>query len=384
MHRPTAARSLCSVLAVLALAVVTTACGTAEPDRRTRAKGSPVQLVWGYKPPADGTSSSTLYAHYANFILTRNDEAYRNRLVARGAAPPLMYVRFDAVLRPLGGRPPLQNNVADRPGDVERLLAEHRSWFLRDAAGDPIVDSDLHGYAAYLMDPGNTGWQQHWISTVRARYDAEGWRGGVFLDNVELSLKKRIRVGHRPARYRTDAAYFGDVASMLEAISAKWAERDDVALIANTIESTYGDLRNPATVDRWTDGWMEEGFATSWRPGTWRTPEEWMWQLDKVTRAVEAGDKVFLFSQGARDDQARQRFALASYLLVAKTGFTFFRYVDYRAGYSHDWQYDDYTVRLGSPKGNRYRSGATAWRRDFGNGTVIVDPATHRATITVR
>ena len=349
----------------------------------TTAQGSPIQIVWGYKPPTDGTSTAGLASRYSTFVLTRDDEDYRDRLVALGAAPPLMYVRFDAVLQPLGGRPPLKNNVADAAGDVDRLLAQHPDWFLRDGAGNPIIDDDMAGYDAYIMDPGNTGWRNYWIDRVKARYDAEGWNGGIFLDNVELSLKKRVRFGGLPAAYPTDDAYFAAVSGMLKALYFRWGKWSQLPVIANTVESTSGDLARTAAVDQWTSGWLEEGFATSWRSDTWRSQADWEWQLSKVDQAVAGGDRVFLFAQGPRNDDVRETFALASYLLVSTTDRTFFRYVDYTAGYRADWWYANYAAALGMATGPRYRVGATAWRRDFTGGSVTVDPTAHSASINV-
>ena len=355
-----------------------------EPDNlRTSASGSPIQLIWGYKPPTDGTPLSTLSSHYSSFVLTRDDEPYRDQLVALGAPAPLMYIRFDAVLRPQVGRPPLKNNVADSPGDVDTLLSAHPGWFLRDGSGNPIIDHDMGGYDAYIMDPGNSGWREHWIAQVKARYNAEGWHGGIFLDNVELSLKKRIRFGATPAAYGTDDAYFTAVSGMLKTLYFNWTKWANLPVIPNTIEATFGDLAKPATVGEWTSGWLEEGFATSWRSDTWRTQADWEWQLAKIDQAVVAGDRTLLFAQGPRDDSDRQRFALASYLLVSSAGRTFFRYVDYTAGYKADWWYSNYTSALGAPTSGRYRVGATTWRRDFAHGSVTVDPTAHTASITV-
>ena len=368
----------------LAACIAATACQPAmDGSQQTTASSSPIQLVWGYKPPTDGTTLSTLSTHYGAFVLTRDDEDYRDQLIAKGEHPPLMYVRFDAVLRPDSGKPPLKNNVADQPGEVEALLSAHPDWFLRNSAGNPIIDTDMAGYRAYIMDPANTGWQAYWISQVRAYYSAEGWQGGIFLDNVELSLKKRVRLGPTPVKYPTDDAYFGAVSSMLAAISTTWAGPAGVPVIPNAVESTTGDLAKPATLEMWTNGWLEEGFATAWRSDTWRSQREWEWQMDRVDQAVDAGDQAYLFSQGPKTDYARQRFALASYLMVSQTGQTFFRYVDYTAGYRSDWWYSNYTTALGTPKGNRYRVGATGWKRDFTKGSVTVDPTKRTAAITV-
>jgi hypothetical protein len=45
------------------------------------------------------------------------------------------------------------------------------------------------------------------------------------------------------------------------------------------------------------------------------------------------------------------------------------------------WFYDNYRIDLGQPLGPRYQEGKI-WRRDFANGSVLIDPKKHTATIT--
>ena len=50
--------------------------------------------------------------------------------------------------------------------------------------------------------------------------------------------------------------------------------------------------------------------------------------------------------------------------------------------YNQAWLYDDYKLALGTPLGARYKVG-TAWKRDFSNGSVSVDPSSHAVCISM-
>ena len=92
------------------------------------------------------------------------------------------------------------------------------------------------------------------------------------------------------------------------------------------------------------------------------------------------GKDIILVSQGTKDDLELQEFAFASYLLVNQ-GRAIFRYANSNK-YREVWVYENYNVPLGAPLGPRYKDG-DAWRRDFTNGTVMVNPDTHKSEIQI-
>jgi len=89
---------------------------------------------------------------------------------------------------------------------------------------------------------------------------------------------------------------------------------------------------------------------------------------------------LILVSQGRQPDYELQRFTFASYLLISN-GSAAFRYAN-ADSYPEVWMYPDYNVKLGSPVGPRYPEG-DAWRRDFSQGHVLVNPRTGHAEIVV-
>ena len=127
------------------------------------------------------------------------------------------------------------------------------------------------------------------------------------------------------------------------------------------------------------DGVMIESFATDWSDG-YREHDDWEQQLELAESVLSQGKAVILVSQGDENDLDRQKFAFASYLLVADEH-AVFRYAN-SDSYRNVWLYDDYNLDLGTPTGKRYES-KSDWRRDFTNGYVTVNPQEHTAEIVV-
>ncbi len=335
--------------------------------------GSVVRLAWFYKPPSQA-DAATLAGLYDTFILTKLDEDFRNQLVSAGVREPILqYLRFSAIMDPGDcASQPYRNQVADQPGDFCRISAGHPDWFLLDAHGSRIYSAS--NYPA--MDPNNPGWRAFWLERARLAQETLGWQG-VFLDNVEGSLGKQERLAGGKTIYASDAAYQDAVAGFLEYLYSGYFHPQQRPLYANIIET-----RDPLVWNRYLqflDGAMLEDFALGW--DSYLNPFEWEQHMRMAETAQAQGKYAILVSQGAQNDLARQQFAFASYLLVAN-GFASFRYAD-ADYYDEAWMYENYRLALGAPLGMRYQEGG-AWRRDFENGTVSVDPAWHTTGIELK
>lgn len=338
--------------------------------------GPLVQLAWFNKPPTNG-DLTTLSQRFQGFILTKNDEPVRDSLRQNGVRNPILrYVRLDAIMDPGScSAQPYRNQVADRVGDFCQIRDQHPDWFLRDSSGQPIIDREgRHSY--YIMDPGNAGWRAFWLERVSADQIALGW-DGVSLDNVEASLRKRIRLGAAPAGYPTEESYQAAVEGFLAYIYSGYFKPSGQLLQGNIIEIDE--------IDVWfryldhLDGAMREGWGVDWSDG-YRSVRDWNEHLALVEGTEAQGKRSILVALGAQGDTNRQQFVFASYLLVSN-GHTFFRYTDDEA-YNDIWLYDNYDLDLGAPLGARYQSGSS-WVRDFENGRVTVDPAAHTSSITL-
>jgi hypothetical protein len=197
-----------------------------------------------------------------------------------------------------------------------------------------------------------------------------GW-DGVFIDNVEGSMRKIIRDGALSAEFQTEKAYRAAIADFLHHIRTHYS-----GLLIGNIVST-NDTAVFRQYAQHLDGFMLEKFAVDWSNG-YLDEDEWNDQLELVEWGLSTGRTVILVSQGDRDDTARQEFALASYLLV-KDVQAAFRYTN-SDNYREPWLYPNYEIDLGAAQGDRYEVDGS-WRRDFEKGYVIVDPSTHEAEI---
>jgi hypothetical protein len=330
-----------------------------------------IHLAWFYKPPKNGTIDF-LSQHFDTFILTKNDEAERDELRQNGVlAPILQYLLFNAIQDPGScSNSPYQNQVANLTGDFCQISRDHPDWFLTNLNGERIYE-DRNA----MMDSGNAGWRSFWLERARQSQEQFGWYG-VFLDNVEASLDKVTGLGGNLAVYPDDTSYQAAVEGFLQYLYTNFFLPQKRPLVANIIE-----LKDPAVWPRYLqylDGAMIEDVAVDWYDG-YRSVDEWDQQLELVAQAQAMGKWVILVSQGAQFDFDRQQFAFASYLLV-NDGRASFRYA-HHSEYNMIWFYDNYRIDLGQPLGPRYQEGKI-WRRDFANGSVLIDPKKHTATIT--
>lgn len=400
-RRPRAVAAAAVSLALLMLAAVlvapgatgqrpsASATGAAGPDQAARPGGGeerlplrlaatgtgtiPARLAWFYKPPTS-TYTSTVVANFDTFVLSKGDESFRDRLRSgRSWVRVRQYFLLSQILKPASGQVEQRNQAAYMPGDFERLWRDHRDWFLKKPDGTPVIEN---GY--YRMDPGNQGWRDFWISRVRA---ANGGWDGVFADNTDLSRCGFDREGITLAKYSTDAAYTDAIAGFLKQIHERYHLATGKPFVANLVNGCTGrDAR--AKYHPYIQGYMDEGWGVDWGSGYW-SATRWRQQVDRAAKQAALGKQVILVSQGARTATARQRFAFASYLLVAGPRISF-RYTNAResGSYREAWMYDNYNARLGTPLGIRYQTGG-GWRRNFTHGYVLVNPTTHSSKIVV-
>ena len=348
-------------------------------------------LAYFYKPPTDGTSPQTLATTAGVVVLSRGDEGYRDELRAAGyTGLTLEYIVSGEVEGPGpyadASAPcdtsyvPNRNNVAYGVGDFCAFINPNEDWFLHNGQGQRLTQN-FGGRIYYQMNPGNSGWREFARARVAAMFAVGGW-DGVFLDNVALSLYKA------QAQLDTSDGTVAEYASD-DAFRAAWG--DYLALLSSTIRPAgqlWANLiADPTPGSGWDaylpylDGAMRESFATGYSD---LTPEQWNANLTQAETALAQGKGVIGVAQGDPSDIDAMRFALASHLLITDGQRAFFRYASNRA-YRQLWRYPEYdeAARLGAPLGPRYQQMDGLWRRDFACGSVVVDPATTTAQITV-
>jgi hypothetical protein len=337
-----------------------------------------IQLAWFYKPPLDGNLEQ-IARNYQFYIMSKGNEDKRDKLIALGAKKPILqYIRFEAIMDPGScTRTPWQNNAAFQAGDFCTISAQHPDWFLLDQNGQRISDP-YGGESFYLMDPGNPGWRAFFLDRIRQTQDGDKDWGGVFLDNVEVSLIRRQKDREIPAAYQDEAGYTAAVQGFLQYLSENYFKPTGRLLYANLVARK--DESDWTQNIKYLDGVMHEGWAIDW-PNGYRSAETWEKQMQLAEQTQAMGKFIVLVSQGTRENLELEKFAFASYLLINQ-GQAAFRYANSQF-YNTPWLYDNYKIDLGAPLGMRYRDGG-AWRRDYSHGSVLVNPQTHEAQINLK
>lgn len=351
----------------------------------TEAATPTVQRGFFYVPPDDGTSVQTL-AKTANFmILSGTNNTYRNQLRSAGyTGAVLQYLLSDEVDGPgpyknssascNSNYDPLSNNVARFKGDFCKYIHPHEDWFLHNGAGARLY-STQGSHTFYAMNPASAGWRAFVSQRMLTDITTLGYNG-LFLDNVELGLlKKQQQLPDSDGvvkEYSTDTAYINAWVSYLQYLGP--ILRPHGQIWANFI-SGFANW-DPYLAN--LDGGMFEAFATGFTSNG-LSVTKWEGMMEQAERALGNGKGILAVGQGSQSDLGQQKFALASYLLVANSQNSYFRYAKAH-DYSSWWNYDDYNIALGAAKGKRYQTGSS-WRRDYACGYVTVDPAAQTGNI---
>jgi hypothetical protein len=369
-------RSLSTILAIV-LAFALFIPGRATSQSTTLMPDKIVNLALFYKPPSN-SDAATVAGNFSNVVLTGGDETFRDQLVADGFTSTIpQYYRSEGIQDPGNcTASPANNQIAYKAGDFCNISQTHPDWFLLDTNGNRMRTSPTSNY--YRMDPGNDGWRSFFVSRLLEIDQQKGW-SGVFLDNLEASLAEIQRDGLTPAKYPDNGSYQAAVRGFIQYLNTNYAQAYNRPVVANIIARS--------TEAQWMDyiqylsGAMQERWAVPWASTTgYLTETKWSSDMALAEKTQAQGRFIILVAQGSKTDTERQSFAFASYLLISN-GQASFRYTN-SSVYNEVWLYDNYKVQLGSPLGARYQTG-TAWRRDFTNGYVVVDPVNHTANISV-
>jgi hypothetical protein len=255
----------------------------------------------------------------------------------------------------------------------------HPDWFLTDPSGARLNSA---GYPeAWIMDVGNPAYQAKWLSNVLADVSAGGW-DGVFMDDTDADMSWHLN-GRTIARYPTAAAWRAATRSMLASVGPG-LQSAGVLAVPNLYTPWSSDYDAQATWSDWlqfTSGAAQE-YYSKWGAGSsgWFAGSDWTFRQQFQTLTEQAG-KIFLgITYAPRDDVRTMTWARANFLLLdepAAGGALMYELSDPEAQdpYSSSW-----TTDIGSPSGARFQVGS-AWRRNFTNGTVVVNPTTSTVTV---
>ena len=331
-----------------------------------------INIAHFFKPP--NMDPATAAKSFHMIVLTNGDHSYRDQLAAGGFSSTIPeYFRSDGIQNPGSCTAnPVNNQVAYKPGDFCFISANHPDWFLLDQYGRRITVTSGGDY--YRMDPANAGWREFFVARIIESQTQYGW-SALFLDNVEAGLGKYY--GEKPAKYPDNASYQNAIAGFLQYLYGNYSQKYGRPVVGNIVARP--DDAVWFTYLQYLTGAMQERFAVDWDETTYLSATRWEADMAFMEKTQANGKNVILVAPGNQNDLSRENFAFASYLMISN-GKAAFRYST-DDEYRNVWYYDNYKINLGSPSGVRYKVG-TAWRRDFTNGYVVVDPASHSARIS--
>jgi hypothetical protein len=371
----------------------TTFIPVASTPRSTPTTKSVRQAVFVNYPK--DTAMEVVAAKASFVILPRTEWRYRDNLRANGYSGKV--VQYFLANEVHGPGPyasaaaacdtsfvPHINQVAYNKGDFCKYLHANESWFLHNGAGKRLY-SISGGRTMYHMNPASSGWRafalQRMVRDVFGdSVQAKMGFDGVFLDNLApktYKLRNQVENADGTVReFASDSAYRDAVRGYLSALSGTL--RPTSLIWANMIDDYRVSKDDYLSYVQYLDGWLNEAWSVGWG-SQYLAVEDWNLHLELAEATLAQGKAVLTNAQGSRYDYNRQQFALASHLLVTNNSKAYFRYSE-ASKYGEWWQYDNYNVTLGAPRGKRYQTG-TSWRRDFECGYVTADPTTRSGKI---
>jgi hypothetical protein len=267
-------------------------------------------------------------------------------------------------------------------GNDYPTVTMNETWFWHNAQNARVASSVD---AKLLMNVSVAGFQAYWgqslVEQVKAgQYDA------VFFDSASPALLQGECSGADPRLAGTAArdTTFADLGNTtwidawqawMAALEATLAAQG-IPLIPNTSAFVTGwDNTNYGL----TAGIFAEGFA-----GTGFAESDWEASTNELL-ALAAADKIMILQNYLTDpsDVATRLYYLGNYLLVKGRR----TYLDYFAAGPLEW-YPEWTVDLGAPTVAAPANAAAllsggVYRRDFANGSVLVNPSSSPVTVTL-
>jgi Hypothetical glycosyl hydrolase family 15 len=266
--------------------------------------------------------------------------------------------------------------------------ANDSSWLLRDASGNPIVNAHYSYY--YVGDIGSSTYRSKWISHVTNQAKTLGF-DGVSIDGV-LGQFSGETGGVVPAKYPSEAAWRSAMAGFVAAVGpALKAQGLYVGAEVYAWDDAGGADNNDGSYDV---GWWQQVAPNlsalfceyfEQNPNNWsqmysNTHQNWTDNWDGWLKLVDAAQNAgadfwgLNYASGTSVDVRNMTYGKASFLLKWDGGPGGAYFWDYRDGTAHDVWDPNWTMDIGTPSGAMYPVGSGAFRRDYSDGTVIVNP----------
>jgi hypothetical protein len=255
-------------------------------------------------------------------------------------------------------------------------LKNDPSWFLRNTGGQTIAACDFPGY--FWMDVGNAAYRSS-VATQAGQLAKSLGFDGVMLDDVNTDPghceNNGGLVGDTPSY--TDQAWGAATVGLMSVVGPALKKAGLVveANIGADAWTSYqeADLLDiaPYTTRISEEHWMRWNCSTC----TVFTGSEWLDDLQELeaVQRLGVGYAANTYSDGTAINNATILYTRASLMLGWSSASN--DVYDYHVLCTCSNNYSSYeSITAGTPTDSRYQVGV-AWRRDFTNGTVLVNPS---------
>ena len=255
--------------------------------------------------------------------------------------------------------------------------AQHRrGWFLRDTRGRKLEWSDWPGL--FPMDVSNARFQRRWTRNVLTELRAHDW-DGVMMDDVLTTLSHDVFHGRVSTQIPTDRAMYAASEQFLEHSATRIKSAGFMAV--PNVAFHWDDWKN--VLKDWTpyvSGWENEYFVKWGLSDDEKrfSGNDWQWKVRMAEWCAARDVPLLAVTYSTADDRAAQLYHRASWLLTwnGRTGSSIFVPEE---DFTDHWLAAP-TVDIGLPLGRRYSVGDGVYRRDYTDGSVLVNPTSSGST----
>jgi hypothetical protein len=268
-------------------------------------------------------------------------------------------------------------------------VTNNETWFWHNTTSSTSSGRVTASDGKFLMNVSVSGFQQYWAQSLATQV-ADGQYDGIMFDSASPSLLQGWCGGSGANQDPRLAGTAAASTSFPELGNVTWisAWQTWIAALASALSAQGIPLipNDGAFITGWdntnyalTPGVFSEGFGDP----TF-APSDWQAATDELLK-LAAADKIMILQNylSTSSDIATRMYYLANYLLV-KGHHT---YLDYFASGPLEW-YPEWALELGAPKTSGTTDVTTlasggVYRRDFANGSVLVNPTGSPVTVTL-
>jgi chitodextrinase len=288
---------------------------------------------------------------------------------------------------------------------VSYTAASVDGWLLKDASGNYV--HPYHDGSRYLGDVGDVGYRQKFISNVQALLAAHPGIDGIEIDNVLPDVAYFSTCSCWPAKYPNASAWQNALVGFVQTVGQALRASGYYVMINATGYIRSSDYDSGLFDQNWWARLAQTGgvsgifYENAFQDGNNLTRlmddsspgsymHSWAGWEKLISVAQNNGVDFFGITSGPSPllDPATarhlMRYGRGTFLLDWDGGGGMFGYAVTPAYTSGVDAWDPgWTTNLGTPTGAKYQVGTDVWRRDYTNGSVIVNPTLSSFTTTI-